>query len=51
VTDVRAGADDIQTEAEALRDDIRDGLATIEDALKMAATAEPKKSVVSIAGD
>jgi hypothetical protein len=51
VTDVRAGADDIQTEAEALRDDIRNGLATIEDALKMAATSEQKKSVVSIAGD
>jgi len=50
VTDVRAGANDIQTQAEALRDDIRDSVTTIEDALKVAATGEPKKSVVSIAG-
>lgn len=50
-TDVRAGADDIQTEAEALRDDIRNSLASIEDALRVPPSCELKKSVVAIAGD
>lgn len=51
VTDVRAGADDIQTEAEALRDDIRNGLASIEDALRQTPRPSEKKAVMSIAGD
>ena len=48
VTDVRASANDIQTEAEALRDEIRTSLTVIEDALKSTAALAPKKSVASI---
>jgi hypothetical protein len=36
VTEVRAGASDIQTEAEALRDEVRGALTTIEDAIRVA---------------
>jgi hypothetical protein len=49
VTDVRTSAGEIQTEAEALRDEVRGSLVTIEDALR-AATPPMDKDVVSIAG-
>jgi len=49
VTDVRSSANDIQTEAEALRDEVRASLAIVEDALRSA--VPPKKAAVSVAGD
>ena len=49
VTDVRSSANDIQTEAEALRDEVRVSLAIVEDALRSA--VPPKKAAVSVAGD
>jgi small-conductance mechanosensitive channel len=46
VTDVRATANDIQTESEALRDEIRASLTAIEDALKVPATPEAQRETV-----
>jgi hypothetical protein len=46
---VRATANDIQDEAEALRDEVKASLATVEDALKVTPTS--KKSAMSLAGD
>lgn len=48
VTDVRASAGEIQTEAEALRDEVRASLTVIEDALRSTAPTE-KKTVLSVA--
>jgi hypothetical protein len=49
ITEVRSSANDIQTEAEALRDEVRGSLAIVEDALRSAAPL--KRAVVSLAGD
>jgi hypothetical protein len=50
VTDVRASANEIQIEAEALRDEVRTSLATVEDAVR-ADGPVLEKAVVSAAGD
>jgi hypothetical protein len=49
VTDVRTCANDIQLEAEALRDDVRASLTAIEEALQ-AVPCPDKKEVLSAAG-
>lgn len=49
VTDVRTSANEIQTETEALRNEVRASLAVIEDALR--SSAPPQKSAMSAAGD
>jgi hypothetical protein len=50
VTDVRASANEIQIEAEALRDEVRTSLATVEDAVRAEGSAL-RKAVRSAAGD
>jgi hypothetical protein len=45
ITDVRSGANDIQAEAEALRDEIRASLTTIEDGLRI--PAAPSQKIVA----
>jgi hypothetical protein len=50
VTEVRTSANEIQMEAETLRDEVRASLAVVEDALR-AASPPLKKPLVSLAGD
>jgi len=49
VTDVRSSANEIQIEAETLRDEVRASLTVVEDALRTTAPAE-KKTLLSVAG-